>query len=132
MVLVRRPTPKRDMSPFFAANLTPDLGSATSCAKAGVARARVRSNAAGRFMTVGLLFEWCGCASRPELVAGQDTPAVQKETQRGPQGPEPVDDALPEAHRRGVLEVAAGHRDLDDGQAGVEGLADHPGGGDGG
>src|SRR4030042_4663936 len=110
MVLVRRPTPRRDMSPFFAANLTPDLGSATSCARAGVARARVRSNAAGRFMTVGLLFGKSGSASGPELVAGQDTPAVQEEAQRCPQGPEPVDDALPEAHRRGVLEVAAGHR----------------------
>jgi hypothetical protein len=56
MVLVRRPIPSRDMSPFFTANLTPDLGSAISCARAGVARARLRSNAAGRFMTLGLLF----------------------------------------------------------------------------
>src|SRR5512142_1744597 len=59
-----------------------------------------------------------------ELVAGHDSPAVQQEAQRGPQGPQTVDDALPEADRRGVREVAAGNRDLDHGQAEVHRLED--------
>src|SRR5512147_37008 len=123
MVLVRSPTPRRDVSPLFAANLTPDLGSATSCARAGVARARARSRAAGRFMT-GSPLRRMRRASGPELVAGHEPPAVEKEAQRGPQRPETVDDALAEADRGGVLEIAARHRDLDHRQAEVHRLED--------
>ena len=49
---------------------------------------------------------------------------MEQEADGGPQRAEAVDDALPEADRGRVVEVAARDRDLDDRQAEVHGLED--------